>query len=158
MRATKLFQWLVSHELTAYLSVFNIFLPHWIIAILSEGCKPENSEPQNSLKLSFTNSWGLRSNFVECESFFESNSSEILALCDTTLDNSIDSSNFCNSFQLSLIWKYSIDHMHGLAVYVKEWIPFAWVLSLENSADSYICFQLALLHSVSYFSFRFYII
>ena len=43
--------------------------------------------------------------------------------------------------------------MHGLAVYVKELIPFAWDLSLENSADSYICFQLALLHSVSYFSF-----
>ena len=26
-------------------------------------------------------------------------------------------------------------------------------LSLENSADSYLCFQLALLHSVSYFFF-----
>ena len=40
--------------------------------------------------------------------------------------------------------------MHGLAVYVKEGLPFAWDLSLENSADSYLCFQLALLHSVSY--------
>ena len=43
--------------------------------------------------------------------------------------------------------------MHGLAVYVKEGLPFARVLSLENSADSYLCFQLALLHSVSYFFF-----
>ena len=42
--------------------------------------------------------------------------------------------------------------MHGLAVYVKEGLPFAWDLSLENSADSY-CFRLALLHSVSYFFF-----
>ena len=41
--------------------------------------------------------------------------------------------------------------MHGLAVYVKEGLPFARDLSLENSADSYLCFRLALLHSVSYF-------
>ena len=43
--------------------------------------------------------------------------------------------------------------MHGLAVYVKEGLPFALDLSLENSADSYLCFRLALLHSVSYFFF-----
>ena len=43
--------------------------------------------------------------------------------------------------------------MHGFAVYVKEGLPFAWDLSPENSADSYLCFQLALLHSVSYFVF-----
>ena len=33
--------------------------------------------------------------------------------------------------------------MQGL---VKEGLPFARDLSLENSADSYLCFQLALLH------------
>ena len=43
--------------------------------------------------------------------------------------------------------------MHDLAVSVKEGLPFAWDLSLENSADSYLCFRLALLHSVSYFIF-----
>ena len=43
--------------------------------------------------------------------------------------------------------------MHGFAVYVKEDLPFAWDLSLENSTDSYLCFRLALLHSVSYFFF-----
>ena len=43
--------------------------------------------------------------------------------------------------------------MHGVSVYVKEGLPFAQDLSLENSADSYLCFQLALLHSVSYFFF-----
>ena len=43
--------------------------------------------------------------------------------------------------------------MHSLAVYVKEGIHFAWDLYLENSADSYLCFRLALLHSVSYFVF-----
>ena len=41
--------------------------------------------------------------------------------------------------------------MHGLAVYVKEGPPFAWDLSLESSEDSYLCFRLALLHSVTYF-------
>ena len=33
--------------------------------------------------------------------------------------------------------------MHGLTVYVKEGLPFAQDLSLENSADSYLCSQLA---------------
>ena len=43
--------------------------------------------------------------------------------------------------------------MHGLAVYVKEGLPFAWDLSLENSPNSYLCFRLALIHSVSYLFF-----
>ena len=40
--------------------------------------------------------------------------------------------------------------MHGLAVYVKEGLPFALDLSLEKFAFSYLCFQLALIHLVSY--------
>ena len=43
--------------------------------------------------------------------------------------------------------------MHGLAFHVKEGLPFAWDLSLETSADFYLCFRLALLHSVSHFFF-----
>ena len=54
--------------------------------ISSKGCKPDNFELHNSLKLSLTNIQGLRSNFTECESFLESNSSDILALCETNLD------------------------------------------------------------------------
>ena len=77
----------------------------------------------------------------------------IFLLCETDLDDSIDSGNFSVRGYLPLIQKDSSTHMHGLAVYVKEGLPFAWDLSLENSADSYLCFQLALLHSVSYFSF-----
>ena len=46
--------------------------------------------------------------------------------------------------------------MHGLAVYVKVGLPFTWDLSLENSMDSYLCFRLALLHSVSYFFFLYW--
>ena len=44
------------------------------MVILSKGCKPDNFESNDSLKLSFTNIRGLRSNFVDCQSFLESNS------------------------------------------------------------------------------------
>ena len=47
----------------------------------------------------------------------------------------------------------STHHINGLAVYVKERLRFVQDLSLENSADSYLSFLLALLHSVSYFFF-----
>ena len=121
------------------------------MAILSKACKPDNFELHNSLKLSFTNIRGLRSNFVGCESFLESNSPDILALCETNLDDSIDSGNFSVRGYLPLIRKDSSTHIHGLAVYVKEGLPFARDLSLENSADSCLCFRLAVIHSVSYF-------
>ena len=77
------------------------------MAILSKGCKPDNFEPHNSLKLSFTNIRGLCSNFVECESFLESNSSDILALCETNLDDSINSGNFFVRDYFPLIQKDS---------------------------------------------------
>ena len=69
--------------------------------------KPDNFESHNSLKLSFTNIRGLRSNFVDCESFLESNSPDILALCETNLDDSIDSGNFSVRGYLPLIRKDS---------------------------------------------------
>ena len=71
----------------------------------------------------------------------------------TNLDDSINSGNFCERGYLSLIQKDSGTHMYGLAVYVKEGLPFTQDLSLENSAGSYLCFRLAFLHSVSYFFF-----
>ena len=101
------------------------------MTILSKRFKSDNFELQKSLKLSFTNIRGVRSNFVECESFLKLNSPDILALCETNLDDPIDSGNFS----------------------VKEVLPFARNVSLENSADSYLCFRLALLRSVSYFFF-----
>ena len=126
------------------------------MAILSKGYKSDNFESHNSLKLSFTNIQGLRSNFVECESFIESNSPDILALCETYLDDSIDSGDFSVRGYLHLIRNSdSITHMHGLAVYVKEGLPFVRDLFLENSVDSYLCFRMALLHSVSYFFFHY---
>ena len=77
----------------------------------------------------------------------------ILDLCETNLDDSFDSSNFSVRDYLPLIPKDSSTHMHGLAVYVKEGLPFARDLSLQNFADSYLSFGLALHHSVSSFFF-----
>ena len=70
--------------------------------------------------------------------FLESNSPDVLALYETNLNDSVDSDNFSVIGYLPLIRKDSITH--GLVVYVKERLPFAWDLSLENSMDSYLCF------------------
>ena len=92
-------------------------------------------------------------NFVNCEFFLESNSPDILALCGTNLGDSIDSDHFPVRGFHPLIQKDSSTPMDGLTGYVMEGLPFLQDLSLENSADSYLCFWLALLHSVSYFFF-----
>ena len=133
-----------------------VFLTHfWIMVILSKGCNPYNFEPHNSLKLSFKNIGGLCSNFVECESFLESNSPDILALCETHLDDSSDSGNlsvrgylFFNSKRChySYAWSCSLCER-------RTWLPFAQDLYLENSADSYLRFELALFYWVCYFFF-----
>ena len=44
-------------------------------------------------------------------------------------------------FYYSYAWSCSLCEL-------KEGLPFAWDLSLENSNDSYLCFGLTLLHSV----------
>ena len=75
---------------------FDLFLTQWIMAILSKGCKPDKFKSQNTLKMSFTNIWGLCSNFVA--------------------------------------------HMYGLAVYVKEGLPFAWDLVWLTSFSSLLLF------------------
>ena len=122
------------------------------MAILSKVRKPDNFESHNSRKCSFTNIWGFCSNFVACQSFLNQTLLTFL-LCETNLDDSTDSGNFSVRGYLHLIQKDSSTHMHGLTVYMKKELPFAQDLSLENSADSYLCFRLALLHLVSYFFF-----
>ena len=123
------------------------------MAILSKETKPENFEPHNTLKLSFMNIRGLHSNFVECESFLESKYPDILALCETKLDDSIDSGSFSVKGYLHLIQRDSLTHMHSLPVYLKEKLPLARDLSLENSQEPYLYFRLPLLQSLSYFFF-----
>ena len=78
--------------------------------------KPDNFESHNSLKLRFTNIRGLRSNFVDWESFLDSNSPDILALCETNLDDSVESGNSSvrgysfnqKGFQYSYAWSRSL--------------------------------------------------
>ena len=123
-----------THSLPFY---FWPILTQWIMVILSKGCKPDNLESYNSLKLSFMNIWDLCSSFIDCESFLESNSPDILALCKANLDDSIDSGNVSVKGYLPLIWKNSTNIL-GLAVYVKEGLPFARDLSLENCTDSFL--------------------
>ena len=94
------------------------------MAILSKACKPDNFESHISLTLSFTYIWGVGSNFVHCKSFLESNSPDILALCETNLDDSIDSGNLSARGCLPLTQKDSSTYMYGLKVYVKGF-PFA---------------------------------
>ena len=123
------------------------------MVVLSKGRKPDKFESHNFLTLSFTNIRGLRSSFVECTSFLELNSPDILALCETNLDDSFREFPCDRGGYLLLIRKDSVTHMHGLAVHVKNELPFARDVSLENSADSFLSLRLALFYSVSYFSF-----
>ena len=88
--------------------------------------------------------------FAECKSFLGSSSPDILVLCQTNLDYSVDCGNFPVRGNRPLIQKDSAMDMHGLTVYVKEGLPFARDLSLEDSADFDLCFRLASPHSVSY--------
>ena len=107
----KLIQGFVSHKLTPYLSVFNLFLTQWTKTILSKGCTPDNFESHNSLKISFKNVRGFHLNFVECEPFRVSSSHDILDLCETILDDSIDSGNFYMTGYLPIIQKDSTTHI-----------------------------------------------
>ena len=92
----------VTHSL---LLCFILFLTPWIMVIFLKWCKPENFESHNSLKLNFTNIWGLHSNFVKHEFFLEWNFSDVLALWETNLNGSIDSGNFSVRGYLPLIEK-----------------------------------------------------
>ena len=56
------------------------------------------------------------------------------------MDDLIGSGNFSVRGYLPLI-QIDLTHLHGLVVYVKERLPYAWEVSIENSMDSYICFQ-----------------
>ena len=77
------------------------------MVILSKGRKLDNFELHNPLKLSVTNICGLLTNLVECESFFESNSPDILALGETNVDDPIGSCNFSVKDYLPLTRKDS---------------------------------------------------
>ena len=72
-----------SHHAFLFLTYFQLSK----MDILSEGRKPGNFESRKNVKLIFTDIWSLRLSFVECKSFLESNSPDILAVCETNLDD-----------------------------------------------------------------------
>ena len=87
------------------LSDFSFFFQFSKMVVLSKVCKPNNFKSHYSLNLRFTNIQHLCLNFIGCESFLESNSSDILAVYETNLKDSIDSSNNFVRVYLSLIQK-----------------------------------------------------
>ena len=93
-------------ELRANLSNFFLssLLTQWNGHIVKVD-KLDNFELHSSPKLIFTSIQGLPSKFVLCESFLESNSPDSLALCETNVEDSIDSSNFPVRGCLPIIWK-----------------------------------------------------
>ena len=137
----KFLQKLVSHELTAYLSVLNLFLTQWIMAL----CKLDIFESHNSLKLSFTNIWGLHSYFFECESFLEWNLWHFCSMWDKL-------------WWLIWFWQFLSERLSSLNL-KRLYYSYAWSCSLcerrtffckglvsrKLFVDSYLCFWLALL-------------
>ena len=98
-------QW-ESQKITPWIGVsFMNSQPTFLFLTCYEACEPGNFELLNSLKRSFANVWGLCSNFLACKSFLESKSPDILALCETNLDDSIDSGNFSVRGYRPLIWR-----------------------------------------------------
>ena len=65
---------------------------------------------QNFVKLRCTNIHGLCSNFFACEPSLESSFTDILALCETNLEDPIGSSNFSVGSYLPLTRKDSVTH------------------------------------------------
>ena len=138
-----LLQGLVPSELTAYLSVFNLFLTQWITAILSKEWQRDNFDPHKPLNLGFTNIWDLCSNFVEVT----------LSLNQTLLKFLLYARQTCmTQFPCEGLSSFNLK---------RSYYSYAWSCSLCERRtsfymwftymDSHLGFWLALLHSVSYF-------
>ena len=115
--------------------------------------KPASSKLPTPLTISFSNIRGLRSNFSDVESFLYQNSPDILALCETNLNSDIPSDDFLVPGYLPLSRKDSVNHMHGLGLFIHENLPIAREFDLEDSKESFMCFRLSLLRSTSYLYF-----
>ena len=74
-------------------------------------------------------------NFTDREAFMLKNNAGIFVLCETNLHDDIQTT-----------W-------HGLGVYVKSNLPIARETILEDENESYMCFRLALLHSITFIFF-----
>ena len=114
---------------------------------------PSHTHHPKPLNICYSNVRGLRSNFSSVESFLHVVSPDILALCETNLDDSISNCDFDFPGYLPLIRKDSVTFMHGLGVFVRDNLPLSREFSLESTDEPYLCFRLSLLHSTTYLYF-----
>ena len=134
VRVTKLLQGVVSYELTAYLSVFDLFLTQWVMALMNV-----NHRQLWITKLSKTwlyKYWSLCLSFVDCESLPELNSPDYLLYVRLTW---------------MIQWVLAI-YLWGVVVVILLLIVGLCSLCegrtsfcigpLENSAYSYLCYNL----------------
>ena len=114
-----------------------------------------NPKTPTPLNICYSNVRGLRTNFPEVQTFLSNKSPDILALCETGLNESIPDCEFDVPGFSRLISKHDHlnRHMHGLGVYIKEGLPCARETSHEEINSPYMCFRMALLHSTSYLFF-----
>ena len=107
------------------------------------------------LDISYSNIRGLRTNFAAVQSFLSTKSPDILALCETGLDESISDREFDVPGFSTLVTKHDHlnRHMHGLGVYIKDGLPCARDTSHEDLNSPFMCFRMALLHSTTYLFF-----
>ena len=124
------------------------------MAILSKGCKPDNFESHNSLNLCLTNIQALSLNFIKCEFFLGSNSPSwhSCSIWDKLGWLSLFWQFFCNGSSFFNPKGFCYSHAWFWSLH-EERTSFCMDLSLENSADPCLCFQLALPHSASCFFF-----
>ena len=107
------------------------------------------------LDISYSNIRGLRTNFAAVQSFLSTKSPDILALCETELDESISDREFdVPGFSTPATKHDHLNrHMHGLGVYIKDGLPCARDTSHEDLNSPFMCFRMALLHSTTYLFF-----
>ena len=80
-------------------------------------------------------------------------SPDILALCETGLDESISDREFDVPGFSTLVTKHDHLNMHCLGVYIKDGLPCARDTSHEDLNSPFMCFRMALLHSTTYLFF-----
>ena len=114
----------------------------WFIYSLPFWCQWNNKK-----KFSFSNTQPLIS---DCGSLFELNFPDILPLRETNLEKSVDCRNLFVRGYPAFIRIDSVTHKHDLVLCAEDVLPFPCDSFLEKYGDSYLCFRITLLHSVTY--------
>ena len=90
------------------------------------------------LKFSFSNVRGLRSNYDEVSRFLQIKSPDLLALSETKLDSSVQSSEFTpDGYTFHRLDRSS---SHGLALFAKTSLPLRRLRESEDPRHEYLAF------------------